>query len=54
MAEWHAWRDAPNALGYVRIYFKTRNAAYKPYRAHNRRLCRYWIKQERERRNALD
>ena len=39
----------PNALGYVRIYFRTRNAQHPVYRRANRAMCRYWIRQARRR-----
>jgi len=52
MAEWEAWKDGPNPLGYIRIYFQTRNSRHPLYRKANRALCRYWIKQERLRRSC--
>jgi len=46
MTEHEYWR-APNAIGYVRIYFRSRNAQNTIYRKANRALCRYWIRQAR-------
>jgi len=51
MAEWMAWRG-PHCIGYIRLYFRTRNVRNPLYRKCNRALCRYWIRQERLRRNA--
>lgn len=51
MAEWETWRG-PHCIGYIRIYFKTRNVREPLYRKRNRALCRYWIRQERRRRDA--
>lgn len=53
ISEAPAWTvRGPNCIGYIRIYFKTRNARNPLYRRANRALCRYWIRQERLRRNA--
>lgn len=42
----------PNAIGYVKIYFQSRNARHPLYRRTNRALCRYWIRQARRQQEA--
>lgn len=43
------WRG-PDTLGYIRNYWRVRNCANPLYRKANRAMLRYWIRQERMRR----
>ena len=43
------WRG-PDTIGYIRVYWQTRNVQNPLYRKANRAMLRYWIRQERRKR----